>query len=77
MFQEINRHIRPPRKKKKAHTDEHTIAHKCAHFATRVHSEPLAQDELELVSLWNAVTVAVNASLEDGVGAEIMRDKVR
>ena len=65
--------MRTPRKK--AHTDEHTVAHKCAHFATRIHSEPLAQHELELVSLWNAVTV--NAILEDRFGAEIMRDKVR
>jgi hypothetical protein len=59
---------------KKAHTDEHTVAHECAQFATWVDSEPLAQDELEPISFRHAV--AVNASLEDQVGAEVMRDKV-
>ena len=51
------------------------MAHKCAHFATWVYSEPLAQDELEPVSLLRHA-VAVDASVEDGVGTEVMRDKV-
>ena len=31
-------------------TDEHAIAHKCAHLATRVDREPFTQDELQPVS---------------------------
>ena len=50
------------------------MAHKCAHFATWVYSEPLAQDKLQPVSLGYAV--AVDTSLEDRVGAEVMRDEV-
>ena len=75
IVQEIKRHIHIPRNKSTYCTDEHTVAHKGSHFTTRVHREPLVHDELELVSLWNAVVV--NAYLEDRVGTEIIRDKVR
>ena len=65
-------------------TEEDTVAHKSAHFATRINREPLAQDKLQPVRfLFVRFLLSVEGGATDGTPlkdrarAEIVRDKVR
>jgi hypothetical protein len=64
-------------------TEEDTVAHKSAHFATGINREPLAQDELEPVwflFVWFLLPVEGGTTdgtpFKDRVCTEIVRDKV-